>query len=55
MLKSIARALEEVGAHEDSREQMRKIYLARIAQLLDSMGKQRFSLGKTTFTLPENS
>jgi hypothetical protein len=42
MLMSIVHALEDVGAQEgDSQQRMRTIYLARIAQLLESMGKQQ--------------
>jgi hypothetical protein len=41
MLMSIVHALEDVGAQEgDSRQKIRTIYLARIAQLLEAMGKQ---------------
>jgi hypothetical protein len=41
MLMSIVHALEDVGAQQgDSRQKIRAIYLARIAQLLEAMGKQ---------------
>jgi len=41
MLISIVHALEDVGAQQgDSRQKIRTIYLARIAQLLEAMGKQ---------------
>jgi hypothetical protein len=39
MLKSIVQALEDVGIKGDARQHKRAIYLARIAQLLDAMGK----------------
>ncbi|MBN1146511.1 MAG: hypothetical protein JXA78_04595 [Anaerolineales bacterium] len=43
MLMSIVHALEEVGAQEgDSKQRIRAIYLARIAQLLEAMGKQQY-------------
>lgn len=49
MLMSIVHALEDVGAQEgDSKQRMRAIYLARIAQLVEAMGKQYLPSGSTS-------
>jgi hypothetical protein len=43
MLKNIVQSLETVGEPGESRQQnMRALYLARIAQLLDAMSTQPF-------------
>jgi regulator of protease activity HflC (stomatin/prohibitin superfamily) len=41
MLMSIVHGLEDVAARGESRQKIRALYLARIAQLLDAMGKQQ--------------
>jgi hypothetical protein len=46
MLMSIVHGLEDVGAQNDSRQNTRAIYLARIAQLLDAMGRQALPSGE---------
>ncbi len=48
MLMSIVHGLEDVGAQSDVRQNTRAIYLARIAQLLDAMGRQALPPGETT-------
>lgn len=41
MLMSIVHGLEDVAAQGEPRQKIRTLYLARIAQLLDTMGKQQ--------------
>lgn len=41
MLMSIVHGLEDVAARGEPRQNIRALYLARIAQLLDAMGKQQ--------------
>jgi hypothetical protein len=46
ILVNIVHALEQIGMPGDSRQNMRTIYLARIAQLLDIMGRQYLPSGE---------
>jgi hypothetical protein len=47
MLMSIVHGLEEVGSQTNARQNTRAIYLARIAQLLDAMGRKALPSGES--------
>jgi len=48
MVMSIVHALEEAGEQGNPRQKMRAVYLAKIAQLLDSMSQQYLPPGEPT-------